>query len=497
MTTLASTSRKCFVCGRITQFPVLQSTNSYGYSDLDFRPAEMKRSTMPYWIQECPGCGYVSSDISRPVPFIRYVRSLLQSEDYINCGDIPFHTELAQQFFRQFYLLFEEGRKESALNAILAAAWCCDDTGEQNSASKCRLLALELIPSAITPDESGDEDELREQNALALIRADLLRRTRQFDEVIQIYSGAHFPGDRAFDSMAKYEVELALLKDDSCHNIGEALERFPMPGIMYYSVVIDERKGRSYYYLAADGEEYAVGDSVIVPFGDNTMRGTVISVEEYDEDDVPFPLEDTKTIYGRYHFEVDHDAPDYEPQAAAACSGLIGFFKSRNITPEVHGPDDEGYEWLDKGERCLFVPNPYGDEPLRVHCGDDFTIMYREWRSCYEYPCVKDASTPLGKARNEIARHNFKKLHEQLLDFIDRRFDVVMAYVGDDFIGGAFVNSTTTHRSTPEVLLNKVTADPNIILRASREGARLEMRSWQSLLDHTKILEPRQAETVR
>ena len=66
-----------------------------------------------------------------------------------------------------------------------------------------------------------------------------------------------------------------------------------------------------------------------------------------------------------------------------------------------------------------------------------------------------------------------------------------MAYIGDDFIGGSFVNSTTTHRSTPEVLLNKVTADPNIILRASREGARLEMRSWQSLLDHTKTLEPR------
>ena len=35
---------------------------------------------------------------------------------------------------------------------------------------------------------------------------------------------------------------------------------------------------------------------------------------------------------------------------------------------------------------------------------------------------------------------------------------------------------------------------PNIILRASKEGARLEMRSWQSLLDHTKVLEPRQTE---
>ncbi|MBQ8987134.1 MAG: hypothetical protein IJ100_07870 [Lachnospiraceae bacterium] len=493
MTTLASTSKKCFVCGTVSQFSALQSTNSFGYSDLDFRPAEMKRSTMPYWIQECPGCGYVSSDISRPVPFIRYVRSLLQSDDYLNCGDIPFQTHLAQQFFRQFYLLFEEGRKEAALNAIMAAAWCCDDSGEKENAHKCRLLAVELIPATVSPDVD-DDDELREQNALALIRADLLRRTGQFDEVIQTYTGAHYPADRAFDSMAKYEVELALLKDDSCHNIGEALERFPMPGFMYYSVVIEERKGRSYYYLPADGDEYAVGDMVIVPFGDIIMRGTVISAEEYAEEDVPFPLDDMKKIYGRYHAEVDHDAPDYEPQAAAMCSGLIGFFTSRNLKPEIHGPADEGYEWLAPGERCLYVPNPYENEPLRVRCGDDFTVMYREWRSCYEYPRVKDAVTPLDRARNEIARHNFKKLHEQLLDFVDRRLDVVMAYIGDDFIGGAFVNSTTTHRSLSEVLLNKVTSDPNIILRASKEGARLEMRSWQSLLDHTKVLEPRQTE---
>ena len=491
MTTLSRESRKCFICGTVAHYPTIQSTNTFGYADLDFRPAEMRRSTMPYWVQQCPGCGYVSSDISRPVPFIRYVRDLIKSEDYINCGDIAFCTELPQRFFRQFYLLFEEGRKDEALDAILAAAWCCDDSGEADSAYKCRLLALELIPATIAPDSDADEDDQREQNVRSLIRADLLRRTRQFDEVVRNYTGAHFTAHRAFDSMAKYEVELALLEDDSCHNVGEALERFPMPNFVYYSVVIAERKGRSYYYLPADGEEYSIGDSVIVPFGDNIFQGEIVNIEEYAEEEVPCPLEDMKKIFGKYHVNIDHDTPDYEPQAAAACSGLIGFFASRNIKPEIHGPDDEGYEWLRPGERCLFVPNPYESEPLRIHCGDDFTIMYREWRSCYEFPRVKNAVSPLDRARNEIAHHNFKKLYEQLLDFIDRRHDVVMAYIGDEFVGGAFVNSTTTHRSTPEVLLNKVTGDPNIIYRASKEGARLEMRSWQSLLDHTKLLEPR------
>ena len=93
-----------------------------------------------------------------------------------------------------------------------------------------------------------------------------------------------------------------------------------------------------------------------------------------------------------------------------------------------------------------------------------------------------------------IIRSDLRELrihYEQLLDFVDRRTDAVMAYIGDEFIGGAFVNSTTTHRSVPEVLLNKVTGDPKIILRASKEGARLEMHSWQSMLDFTKVLEPR------
>ena len=493
MTTVSRTNKKCFVCGLVSQYPALTSTNEFGYRDLDFRPAEMRRSSMVYWVQECPGCGYVSSDVSRGVPFLRYVRSLIQSDDYLNCGDIPFGTELAKRFFRQFYLLFEEGRLHAAFHAILAAAWCCDDAGEEDNAYKCRLLALELFPSlrvSEEPKKEETEDEENEREALLLIRADLLRRTGQFDEVIRSCSDAHFQTERSFDSIAKYQVELALSRDRSCHNIEEALKNYPLPGYRYYSVLIEERGGRSFYYLAADGEEYAVGDYVLVPFGEHILKGEVIQSEEYPEDDLPLPLSKMKTIFGLYHVEIDRNSADYQPQAAAHCDVLMGIFSLRGITPVIHKPDDEGYEWLEPGERCIFVPNPYGDEPLRIHCGDDFTLLYREWRRRYDYPLVAEPETPMEYARNEVARRSMNKLYEHLLGFVECRLDIVMAYIGDSFVGGAFVNSTTARRSLPEVLLNKVTSDPAIIQRAKQEGARLEIRSWQSMLDHSKVLEP-------
>lgn len=67
-----------------------------------------------------------------------------------------------------------------------------------------------------------------------------------------------------------------------------------------------------------------------------------------------------------------------------------------------------------------------------------------------------------------------------------------MVYISDDYVGGALVKSDTARRTSPEVLLNKVTNDPALVQRARQEGAQLKVRFWQSMLDHTKVLEPRE-----
>jgi len=64
MTTIQKRTFKCTVCGIEERYNIVFSSSTLGSPDLDLRPAEMKRSTMEFWIQECPKCGYVSKTVS-------------------------------------------------------------------------------------------------------------------------------------------------------------------------------------------------------------------------------------------------------------------------------------------------------------------------------------------------------------------------------------------------------------------------------------------------
>ena len=50
MTTLDERTSTCAICGGRSKQTVVASTNARGSPDLDLRPPEMQRSTMPYWV---------------------------------------------------------------------------------------------------------------------------------------------------------------------------------------------------------------------------------------------------------------------------------------------------------------------------------------------------------------------------------------------------------------------------------------------------------------
>ena len=80
MSRMCNVMRKCSVCGTVSEYMALASTNNLGGGpDLDLRPAEMMRSTMNVWLQRCPGCGYVSEDVSN---LSRVDREWLNSDKY-------------------------------------------------------------------------------------------------------------------------------------------------------------------------------------------------------------------------------------------------------------------------------------------------------------------------------------------------------------------------------------------------------------------------------
>ncbi|GAG60973.1 unnamed protein product [marine sediment metagenome] len=64
MTTYYEKEIICAICKNKSTYEMTSSFNAFGSCDLDTRPPEMQRSTMQYWTQRCPDCGYCAIDIS-------------------------------------------------------------------------------------------------------------------------------------------------------------------------------------------------------------------------------------------------------------------------------------------------------------------------------------------------------------------------------------------------------------------------------------------------
>ena len=83
----------------------------------------------------------------------------------------------------------------------------------------------------------------------------------------------------------------------------ETREDYPAPdydAIHTYCEVAFDDSGRTYYYRTRN-PELEVGDTVYVPFGYNAPKkiGVIVSMEDFEGHNVPFPLEKTKFIIGK------------------------------------------------------------------------------------------------------------------------------------------------------------------------------------------------------
>ena len=124
MTMPSWTTVICSVCGNESTEKGLLSTNTMGYMDLDTRPAEMQRSTMDYWINECPHCGYVACSLEEP---LNCDKEYLSSSEYKNLTDTPPISELAQRFIRKARISAKKAEYVEACFDYLHAAWASDD----------------------------------------------------------------------------------------------------------------------------------------------------------------------------------------------------------------------------------------------------------------------------------------------------------------------------------------------------------------------------------
>lgn len=212
MTTIRDFDQTCSVCGNTSPQPVLMSTNTWGYPDLDLRPSEMQRSTMNIWVLECPHCGYVSGNLENKTLISE---KFLKSDSYMTCDGIEFIGRISKKFYKAYLIAKEVEEANKCFFNLLHCAWDCDDHEDPNAA-KIRKLALKYFDDLEFSDE--------EKKDYLAIKADLLRRTGQFDLLIEEFSDVTI-GEEIYDKIIRFQIEKANEKDTQCYTVEDAVNK--------------------------------------------------------------------------------------------------------------------------------------------------------------------------------------------------------------------------------------------------------------------------------
>lgn len=183
MTTFAKESVVCGACGLVFTHHALSSTNAFGSPDLDTRPPEMQRSTMPAWIQRCPSCGYCSRDAAK---IDDRFRPVIDGSAYHSQLADARYPELASTFICAAMLAEAIGRRDDAGWAYLHAAWTLDDANKDELARLCRGMAADGFLALLTEGHSFAQ----QPGASEAIVTDCLRRAGRGAEALQFVERA-------------------------------------------------------------------------------------------------------------------------------------------------------------------------------------------------------------------------------------------------------------------------------------------------------------------
>ncbi len=158
--TLHGGGRACALCGTPCPPPFRAPAPELA-PDLDLRPGEPTRSTLPRWIATCRGCGAAAPDLAA-LP--ETARATVASPAYRALsgprGTLP--------FLRWALLQEAAGDPDGAAESVLQAAWAADDAEDMAAAAALRRRAAGLWGDPADP-------------ATALRLIDVLRRAGEFE----------------------------------------------------------------------------------------------------------------------------------------------------------------------------------------------------------------------------------------------------------------------------------------------------------------------------
>ncbi|WP_321475218.1 hypothetical protein [uncultured Paludibaculum sp.] len=201
----------CSVCGAVSEQPSAPAVEPAFAPDLDTRPGEPLRSTLPTWIQSCPACGYAAPDLSYAAEGVA---------DWVRTSE---YQALPIGFERHSWLLEQLGHLADAGWIALQAAWNHEDGGQAEDARRCRRRAIRLFQAS---KAAGHDflDTPAEELALAV---DLLRRLGEFEGAAETVRVALQEEDlpEMIDRILRFQTALIQRRDTGRHSLDELMPR--------------------------------------------------------------------------------------------------------------------------------------------------------------------------------------------------------------------------------------------------------------------------------
>jgi hypothetical protein len=180
---------RCGLCGSPSKQEVAAAANPREAPDLDTRPGEPLRSTIKYWMQVCPECGYASSDVST---IHENASDFVATDEYQRQRFDSTTPENARPFLCHALILNHVKQYADAGWTALHAAWTCDDANDDAAAARLRELAIHYWKHGKRHGQ-GFGDRLGEEFALAV---DVLRRAAKWEEaLVTCTEGLSLDGD--------------------------------------------------------------------------------------------------------------------------------------------------------------------------------------------------------------------------------------------------------------------------------------------------------------
>ena len=203
----------CSVCGKESEHTVITQIQDNGIQEMDLRPTGEHRESMEYWVMECPECRYCNGTLETPLDADR---QYLGSREYTTLGGVNTDNILVSRFIRKALVNLRNRDYAEAVKSYVYGAWVSDDTGDTETASECRIEAVSIMETSSLLDSAD----------MMLLRADLLRRSGQFEKVVSEYGEKYF--DNPFILLAtQYEVRLSRDGDSSAHKMSD------IPGVQF------------------------------------------------------------------------------------------------------------------------------------------------------------------------------------------------------------------------------------------------------------------------